>query len=76
MSKYYFIKLFKSATGATPQQYYMAMLMDKSKLLLSNTSHTVGEIATQCGIEDALYFSRLFKKHVGCSPSAYRSKNL
>lgn len=76
MSKYYFIKLFKSATGATPQQYYMTMLMDKSKLLLSNTSHTVGEIAAQCGIEDALYFSRLFKKHVGCSPSEYRMKNI
>lgn len=75
ISKYYFIKLFKSATGTTPQQYYMTMLMDKSKLLLTNTSHTVGEIAAQCGIEDALYFSRLFKRHVGCSPSEYRQKH-
>ncbi len=74
MSKYYFIKLFKSAVGTTPQQYYTAMIIDKSKQLLETTTHTVGEIATLCGIDDALYFSRLFKKHVGLSPAVYRQK--
>ena len=76
MSKFHFIKLFKSATGSTPQQYYMTMLMDKSKMLLVNTNHTICEIAALCGVEDALYFSRLFKKHVGCSPSEYRQQHL
>jgi AraC-like DNA-binding protein len=34
-------------------------------------SYTISEIAQMCGFEDALYFSRVFKKYYGCSPSNF-----
>ena len=72
LNKFYFIKVFKSFTGYTPQQYYISIIIDKSKYLLENTKYNVNEISRICGIEDCLYFSRLFKKHTGCSPQNYR----
>lgn len=76
MNKYYFIKLFKSATGLSPQQYYISLVIDKSKYLLENTRYNISEISRLCGIEDSLYFSRLFKKHTGLSPVNYRKRYL
>lgn len=74
LDKYYFIKLFKRATGMTPQQYYASLIVDRGKALLENTDYSVGEIAALCGVEDSFYFSRLFKKHTGLSPAGYRKK--
>ena len=74
LNKYYFIKIFKRSTGYTPQQYYVSLIIDKSKYLLENTSYNINEISCLCGIEDSLYFSRLFKKHTGVSPTNYRKK--
>ena len=75
LSKFYFIKLFKKSTGFAPHEYYTKLIMDKSSNLLLNTNYSVNEIAKLCGIEDALYFSKKFKKHMGMSPRAYRSHN-
>ena len=72
LDKYYFIKLFKQATGLTPQQYYASLIVERGKALLENTDYSVGEIAALCGVEDGFYFSRLFKKHTGVSPAGYR----
>ena len=71
-SKYYFIKLFTEIMGKTPQQYRASVLVDKGCYLLLNTEYNVSEISRLCGVEDSLYFSRLFKKHTGLSPSRYR----
>lgn len=72
LSRYYFIKLFKKATGCTPQQYYTQQAIETAKDLLENTDNTVAQIASLCGIEDNFYFSRVFKKHTGLSPADYR----
>jgi len=45
----------------------------KAKKLLSTTSMPVGEVALSCGIEDVSYFSTLFRKHTGLTPSAFRN---
>jgi AraC-like DNA-binding protein len=74
INKYYFLKLFKSVMGITPQQYYQSLIIDKSVYLLTNTPYTVSEISALCGIEDVFYFSRMFKKHTGISPREYRKK--
>lgn len=73
-SRYYFIKIFKSITGKTPQQYCISYIIDKGCYLLTSTAYSVAQISHLCGIEDSLYFSRLFKKHTGLSPLAYRSR--
>ena len=73
LSKDHFLKLFKRAMCVTPHQYYTSLVVNKGRYLLENTSYSVGEIAALCGIEDSLYFSRLFKKHTGLSPREYRN---
>ena len=46
-----------------------------SKNLLGNTTYNINEIAQIVGYENQLYFSRLFRKNVGVSPSEYRKQN-
>jgi two-component system response regulator YesN len=43
--------------------------------LLRTTSHKTVEIAQQCGLGEASYFSYAFKKHFGVSPSQVRKEN-
>ena len=73
LNKHYFIKLFKRATGMSPQQYYATLIVDEGRSLLETTDYSVSEIAGLCGVEDSFYFSRLFKKHTGISPAGYRT---
>ena len=74
MSKYYFIKTFTAEVGITPQKYCTMIIIDKSKHLLDNTNMKIGDIAKAVGIDDVLYFSKLFKKTTGISPSEYRTR--
>ncbi len=71
-SKDHFVKIFKGALGSSPHQYYKKLTMDKSVFLLKNTTCNISEIADMCGFDDAFYFSRVFKKYFGVSPSEYR----
>jgi AraC-like DNA-binding protein len=73
----YLRKLFKKEMGMTPLEYMTRLRMKKAESLLSAMwakEHSVAEIARMCGFDDALYFSRVFKKTYGCSPSNF-SKN-
>lgn len=70
----YLRKLFKKEVGVTPLEYMTRMRMKKAELMLSTmwgNDYSVAEIAQLCGFEDALYFSRVFKKYYGCSPSVF-----
>ena len=72
ISRDYFEKTFRQALGVSPGQYYTSLILERAKHLLSTTMYSIGEISALCGIDDALYFSRFFKKKVGLSPTAYR----
>ncbi len=70
----YLRKLFKKEMGMTPLEYMTGLRMKKAETMLSAMwakEWSVAEIAQMCGFEDALYFSRVFKKHFGHSPSHY-----
>lgn len=71
----WFIRIFKRQTGATPQQYLTKIRLTKAKELLSTSSLPIGEIAAVCGYQDCLYFSKLFRKHEGCTPSEFRENS-
>lgn len=74
----YLRKLFKKEMGVTPHEYMTTMRMKKAeKLLLAMrvNEYTIGEIAEMCGFDEPLYFSRVFKKTFGKSPSAFVSDN-
>jgi two-component system response regulator YesN len=72
MSQSHFSTLFSQETGLTFTQYLTALRIGKAKELLATTQLRSSEIARQVGYNDAHYFSYLFKKHTGATPSDYR----
>lgn len=69
-----FRKVFKQVTGESPNQYYLNLRLKKAMTLLDATHLSVNEIAYQTGFESVFYFSKLFKKKNGLSPSAWREQ--
>ncbi|MGN0242538.1 MAG: helix-turn-helix domain-containing protein [Lachnospiraceae bacterium] len=69
-----FIRRFTNYTGISPRQYITNIRIEKAKSLLANNDFTIAEIAGFVGYQDALYFSRIFKKETGYSPSQYRKR--
>ncbi len=70
----YLRKLFKKEMGMTPLEYMTNLRMKKAEMMLSamwGRDYSVAEIGELCGYDDALYFSRVFKKHFGCSPTVF-----
>lgn len=74
MSVCWFIRCFKRYMGMTPLQYITSIRINKAKDLLKNTAFTIQEVGRLVGYENPLYFSRIFKKQTGHSPSEYRKK--
>lgn len=72
MSVCYFQRNFKQIVNHTPMQYLLTIRVNNAASLLETTDYSMAEIAAIVGYEDPLYFSRLFRKIKGMSPSAYR----
>jgi two-component system response regulator YesN len=70
-SKNYFGQLFKSETGMFVNEYINLIRIQKAKQLLVTNKYFLYEIANLVGFEDQQYFTRVFKKVVGVSPSEY-----
>lgn len=68
----YFSVLFKNETGQNFMDYLTELRINKSKELLCMDKLSVQDVAEQVGYRDLKYFSRLFKKITGVSPSDYR----
>lgn len=68
----YYSKLFKKQTNQSPLAYFIQLKIRKACELLDQTGLSVQEIGAKLGYDDPYYFSRLFKKTQGCSPTAYR----
>lgn len=70
----YLRKLFQKEMGQTPLKYMIDLRMKKAKSMLAaawTREYSVAEVAESCGFGDALYFSRVFKKYYGCSPTEF-----
>lgn len=72
LNRSYLTRLFKEATGYTPQQYLINYRIKKAKELLIESNETVQYIACLVGYTDTFTFSKAFRKTVGQSPSEYR----
>ncbi len=64
-------ELFKKETGVTLNEYRTSQRISEATRLLTETSFSTTKIAYQLGFSSGQYFSTIFKKVVGCSPSAY-----
>ena len=76
MSISWFIRCFKQYMGMTPMQYITSIRINKAKELLKNTDYSIQEISSLSGYENPLYFSRIFRKQTGFSPSHYRKDSV
>ncbi|MGQ8874628.1 AraC family transcriptional regulator [Paenibacillus sp. TSA_86.1] len=65
---------FKRKTGYSPIDYLIQTRIGKAQDLLVRSDAKLGAIAAEVGYTDVYYFSRIFKKHVGMSPSLYQKK--
>ena len=74
MSVSYFLKKFKEVTKKSPMQYILGIRISNAVSLLESTDYNVTEISTIIGYDNPLYFSRIFKKQKGVSPSDYRKQ--
>ncbi len=69
----YYSRLFKDRTNQSPIAYFIQLKVRKACELLEQTDMSVREIAAEIGYEDPYYFSRIFKKVQGNSPTTYRA---
>ena len=74
----YLKKLFKNEVGMTPRQFLTDKRLENAanNLALSGCGSSISQIARQCGFQEPLYFSRLFKKKYGVSPKNYTPDKL
>lgn len=76
----YVRKLFKKEMGVTPHEYLLNCRMQFARELITSgignrySNYSVGQIAEACGFAEPLYFSRVFKKYYGFSPSEAKQK--
>ncbi len=74
ISKYYLSRQFKKEYGTTIIQYILTKKITNAKELLRYSNSSIEEIARLCGIDDASYFNKVFKKMEGCTASEYRKR--
>lgn len=72
ISTYYLSRIFKEATGRNFIDYLTGLRIEKAKELLSTTQYSMKEICSMSGYVDPNYFSKIFKKIVGVTPTEYR----
>ena len=74
LDRTYLFRLFKNEVGMSVQEYINRCRIAKASTMLMASNHTIKTVAYSVGITDQLYFSKLFKKYRGISPSVYRKE--
>ena len=72
VSKFNFIKKFKSSTNVTPHQFIIRKKLERSKNLLKEDSLSLADITYMLNFFDQSHFSNSFKKMYGMTPSEFR----
>lgn len=76
LSSSHFSTTFKQETGKSFVEFLTSVRMDKAKEMLCFTDMKASQISYEVGYKDPHYFSYLFKKTQGCTPSEYRSRRM
>ena len=73
VSRFYFCKLFKRATGMTLTEYVTRARLEKAKALLGDPDLRISEVVFASGFGSIPRFNSVFKRHLGMAPTAYRT---
>lgn len=73
MSTHYFSEMFKQSTHVSPHQYVLRRRIERARKLLNDPEITVLEAAVRSGFSDQSHFTKIFRRIVGLTPSAYRA---
>lgn len=71
-SPYYVSRIFKEEQAITVMDYVTQVRVEEAKKLLRNPCYQIDEIAEKLGYNDASYFSKVFRRNVGMSPTQFR----
>ncbi len=74
ISVYHFIREFKKFTGYTPVVYLNTVRCNAAKKMLASSNVTIASVAEKCGFDNMSYFSKVFGRYVGCSPSSFKGQ--
>lgn len=74
LSEKHFGRVFKEHTGMSPYKYYLELKMHRARQMLDATRLSIKQIARRLGFESPFYFSGIFKRRTGLSPSQWRSR--
>ncbi|MCR5686623.1 MAG: response regulator [Lachnospiraceae bacterium] len=74
ISSYYFSKLFKEEMKEGFVEYLTRTRVEKAKEMLKDPARSIKEVGSDCGYSDPNYFSRIFKKATGMTPTEYRER--
>lgn len=74
INKFYLTRLFKEQFGISVTSYLLQVRTTQAKQLLRFTDLSIEQISQKCGMNDANYFSRMFKKVEGITPGEYRKR--
>lgn len=74
LSPNYLSELFKKHTGKTISEYLTEYRLEKACQLLDHAEYRVGDVSGMVGIHDGRYFSNMFKKKYGMTPTEYRNR--
>lgn len=69
-------KIFQMFLNRSPIAYLTEYRLEKSIEMLNNSSYSITEIALQCGFNSSSYFTEIFNRNIGCTPSQYRKNNI
>jgi len=74
LSENYFARAFKISVGAPPHAFVISRRVAQAKTLMMESDLPLSQIALAIGLSDQAHLSRLFRRHVGTTPSAWRRR--
>jgi AraC family transcriptional regulator len=74
-SRAHFLRIFRIVTGQTPHRYLLDLRLEHARRLVKDRSSRLIEIAVDCGFSSHAYFTKVFTRRFGETPSMYRRES-